>query len=155
MQELLRQLGQLFLQAIPTVVIVFLFYLFMRPVFFKPILHAMNERKRRTEGARAEAETLLAQTREKAMLRQEELKKARMAIYAEHESARQAILADRTRQLTERRTEAQQEVRAAKTRLAAQAAETRVHLEAQSPDLAAKIVDNILGGSRPAGVRPR
>jgi F0F1-type ATP synthase membrane subunit b/b' len=155
MQELLRQLGQLFLQAIPTVVIVFLFYLFMRPVFFNPILHAMNERKRLTEGAHEEAEKLLGQTREKGKVRQEELKKARMAIYAEHEAARQAILTERTRQLSERRTEAQQEVRVAKARLAAEAVETRASLEEQSPDLAAKIVDNILGGSGTdtAGVR--
>lgn len=153
MQDVLRQLGQLFLQATPTVVIVFLFYLFMRVVFFKPIVHAMDERKRLTEGARTEAETLLAQTREKGRMRQEELKKARMAIYAEHEAARQAILADRLRRLAEHRTEAQQEVREAKTRLAAQAAETRVHLEARSPELAAKIADNILGGSRADGPR--
>jgi F0F1-type ATP synthase membrane subunit b/b' len=155
MRELLRQLGQLFLQATPTVVIVFLFYLFMRPVFFKPILHAMNERKRRIEGARAEAETLLAQSREKVKLRQEELKKARSAIYAEHEAARQAILNDRSRQLVQHRTEAQEEVREAKTKLAMEAAEMRIHLEEQSPDLAAKIVDSLLSARGANRRRPQ
>jgi hypothetical protein len=39
--EILRQLGDLFLQAVPTVIIVFLFYVFMRWAFFTPIQKAM------------------------------------------------------------------------------------------------------------------
>ncbi len=54
--EVLRQLGDLFVQAIPTAIIVFLFYLFLQWAFFKPIERVMAERQARTEGARAEAE---------------------------------------------------------------------------------------------------
>ena len=54
--EVLRQLGDLFVQAIPTAIIVFLFYLFLRWAFFTPIERVMAEREARTEGARAEAE---------------------------------------------------------------------------------------------------
>ena len=53
--EILRQLGELFLQAVPTVIIVFLFYFFMRWAFFTPIQKAMDERRERIEGAREEA----------------------------------------------------------------------------------------------------
>jgi len=53
--EILRQLGDLFLQAVPTVIIVFLFYVFMRWAFFTPIQKAMAERSAKIEGARAEA----------------------------------------------------------------------------------------------------
>ena len=44
--EILHQLGELFLEAVPTVVIVFLFYFFLRWAFFAPIQKAMAERTR-------------------------------------------------------------------------------------------------------------
>ena len=53
--ELLHQLGELFLQAVPTVIIVLIFYFFMRWAFFGPVLKAMAERTTHIEGARAEA----------------------------------------------------------------------------------------------------
>ena len=55
--EIFHQLGELFLNAVPTVVIVLLFYVFMRWAFFTPILKAMAERRAHIEGARAEAES--------------------------------------------------------------------------------------------------
>ena len=61
--EILRQLGDLFLQAVPTVIIVFLFYLFMRRAFFTPIQKAMAERSAKIEGARAEAGAVEAAAR--------------------------------------------------------------------------------------------
>ena len=51
MQEIVHQLGELFLQAVPTVLIVFLFYLILRSVFFAPLLRVMAERDARTSGA--------------------------------------------------------------------------------------------------------
>src|SRR5271154_5336798 len=51
--EILRQLGDLFLQAVPTVIIVFLFYLFMRWAFFTPIQKAMAERAKNLKAQRS------------------------------------------------------------------------------------------------------
>ena len=51
--EILQQLGELFLEAVPTVITVFLFYLFMRWAFFGPIQKAMAERSAKIAGARA------------------------------------------------------------------------------------------------------
>jgi len=38
MQEIVHQLGELFLQAVPTVLILLAFYGVLRAVFFKPLL---------------------------------------------------------------------------------------------------------------------
>ena len=54
--EILNQLGDLFLAAVPTVIIVFLFYFFMRWSFFKPMERVLAERHKRAQGARVEAE---------------------------------------------------------------------------------------------------
>src|SRR5258707_7457376 len=57
MQEIVLQLGELFLQAVPTILIVLAFYLMMRALFFKPLLAVMAERDARTAGARKAAAT--------------------------------------------------------------------------------------------------
>src|SRR5712664_4109669 len=55
MQEIVHQLGELFLQAVPTVLIVLAFYVMLRALFFKPLLAVMAERDARTVGARKAA----------------------------------------------------------------------------------------------------
>ena len=63
--EIINQLGELFLAAVPTVIIVFLFYLFMSWSFFKPMQRVLAERKKRAEGARTEAEASRVAAHEK------------------------------------------------------------------------------------------
>ena len=63
--DLVRQLGQLFLAAVPTVVLVFLFYFFLRWSFFKPIEHVLAERRARIEGARRAADASRHEAQEK------------------------------------------------------------------------------------------
>ena len=48
MQEMVHQLGELFLQAVPTVLIILVFYFILRALFFKPLLKVMAERDVRT-----------------------------------------------------------------------------------------------------------
>src|SRR5208283_1096827 len=108
--EILRQLGDLFLQAVPTVIIVFVFYLFMRWAFFTPIQKAMAERSAKIEGARAEAAAVEAAAAKEQQAYNEALKKARGEIYLEQEAARQAVMDDRAKLLKAMRSRAQEEV---------------------------------------------
>ena len=142
--DILHQLGELFLQAVPTVVIVFLFYFFMRWAFFGPIEKAMTERAARIEGARADATKLEAEAKHELDTYNEELRKARAQIYSEQEQARQAVLDERGRLLRAMRSRAQEEVEAAKKRLARESAAARAELERQTPALANEIARAIL-----------
>ncbi|MGB6432292.1 MAG: ATP synthase F0 subunit B, partial [Candidatus Acidiferrales bacterium] len=63
--DVVHQLGQLFLAALPTVVMVFLFYFFLRWSFFTPIARVLAERRARIEGARHSAETIHREAQEK------------------------------------------------------------------------------------------
>jgi F-type H+-transporting ATPase subunit b len=154
--EILQKLGDLFLQAVPTVVIVFLFYLFLRWAFFAPIQKAMAERAAKIEGARAEAAKLEAEAKQELDAYNEALRKARGQIYVEQEQARQAVLDERARLLKAMRSRAQEEVEAAKKKLAADVAAARTELERQAPALAAEIARAILERRPPlrGGVRP-
>src|SRR5216684_2711846 len=95
MQEIVLQLGELLLQAVPTILIVLAFYLIMRALFFKPLLAVMAEREARTAGARKAAEAAEAAAAEKIKQYQEALKKARAKVYAEQEAARKKLLEER------------------------------------------------------------
>ena len=147
-----QQLGDLFLQAIPTVVIVFLFYLFMRWAFFGPIQKAMAERSARIEGARKEAAEVEAAAKKELDDYNEALKKARGEIYAEQEQARQAVLDERAKLLKAIRSRSQEEVDAAKKKVAMEFAASRAQLEPGSSSLGKEIAEKILAGpSSPRG----
>ena len=60
MSDLVHQLGELFLRAVPVAVIVLLFYIIMRSIFFQPLLRVMAERDARTIGAQKAAEAAQA-----------------------------------------------------------------------------------------------
>ena len=103
MQEIVHQLGELFLQAVPTVLILLVFYGVLRGLFFKPLLAVMAEREARTAGARKAAESAQAAAADKVKQYQEALKRARAQVYAEQEAARKKLLDERAAQLKEAR----------------------------------------------------
>src|SRR5712692_6085192 len=142
--EILSQLGELFLQALPTVIIVFLFYLFLRSNFFRPLERVLAERWARTEGARRAAEASQAAAQEKLRAYEEALKKARAEIYAEQEAARRAVLEERTALIRNARTRAAEEVRAAKEKISADLAAARAEIQLASETLAEEIARVIL-----------
>ena len=80
MQEIVLQLGELFLQAVPTILIVLAFYLMLRALFFKPLLAVMAERDARTAGARKAAAAAEAAAAEKVKQYQEALRQARAQV---------------------------------------------------------------------------
>ena len=149
---ILHQIGELFLEAVPTIVLVLLFYVFLRWAFFNPILKAMADRSARIEGARSEAAAVEAEAKNELDSYNDALRKARAGIYAEQEAVRQAVLDERARLLQAMRGQVQQEVAAAKKRIAAETAAARAQIEAQTPQLAAEIAKAILaaptGGAR-------
>src|SRR2546426_12649954 len=116
MQAIVHQLGELFLQAVPTVLIILLFYFILRALFFKPLLAVMAERDARTPGAQKAAEAAQAAAAEKVKQYQEALKQARGQGYAEQGAARKKPLEERAAQLKEARAKAAGGVSAAKER---------------------------------------
>ena len=142
--EIVHQLGELFLQAVPTVLIVLLFYLVLRGLFFKPLLRVMAEREARTAGARKAAEVAQAAAAEKVKQYQEALRRARGQVYAEQEAARKKLLDDRAAQLKDARGKAAIEVASAKERMTQDLGEARRDIEASVAQLAAEIARRVL-----------
>src|SRR5712691_5230927 len=149
MQAIVHQLGELFLQAVPTVLIILLFYFILRALFFKPLLAVTAERDSRTAGAQKAAEAAQAAAAEKVKQYREALKQARGQVYAEQEAARKKLLDQRAAQLKEARAKAAAEVSAAKERIAGELAVARREVEATVSQLSAEIARRILQTPRP------
>jgi F-type H+-transporting ATPase subunit b len=148
--EIVIQLGALFLAAVPTVIIVFLFYLFLRWSFFKPMERVLSERRKRAEGARVEAEASRAAAQEKQRFYTEKVRKARAEIFVEQENQRRRTLDERQVTINTARIAAQTALQEAKKGIAADVKAARVELERSSGDLANDIAEAILAGS-PSG----
>ena len=148
--EIVNQLGGLFLAAVPTVIIVFLFYLFLRWSFFKPMERVLSERHKRAEGARIEAETSRVAAHEKQRVYTETVKKARTEVFAEQESQRRRVLDERQVTINTARATAQAALQEAKKGIAEDVKAARAELERSKDTLANDIAEAILAGS-PSG----
>ncbi len=155
--EIVNQLGELFLAAVPTVIIVFLFYLFMRWSFFKPMERVLSERHKRAEGARVEAEASRAAATEKQRVYSDTVKRARGEVFAEQEVQRRRTLEDRQATINAARTTAQSALQEAKKEIAAEVQAAQAQLEQSKDNLANEIAEAILtggpGGSQGKGAR--
>jgi len=153
--EILNQLGDLFLAAVPTVIIVFLFYFFLRWSFFIPIARVLEERHERAEGAQADAETTLATSREKQRFYNDSLKKARAELFAEQEAERRRTLDERQAKINQARAAAQAALQEAKKGIEAEVKSARAELEQSSGSLAGEIADAVLAGAAPGPANPQ
>ncbi len=139
-----HQLGELFLGAAPTVLIILVFYFILRTLFFQPLLNIMAERDARTVGAQKAAEAAQAAAAEKVKQYQEALKQARGKVYVEQEAERKKLLDERAAQLKDARNEAATEVGGAKERVAGELAAARRDVESSVALLSAEIARRIL-----------
>lgn len=151
--QILEQLGQLVLGALPTFFIVLVFFLVMRSAFFRPIERILAERSARIEGARKEAEAAQAAANERVKAYQDVLKKARAEVYSEQETARRGVLEERVKLVREARAQANETIGGEKERIARETVEARRQLEREAEDLGGVIARAVLGRSSPPSAR--
>jgi len=144
--EIVNQLGELFLAAVPTVIIVFLFYFFMRWSFFRPMERVLSERHKRAEGAKVEAEASRVAAHDKQRIYTDTVKKARSEVFAEQEIQRRRTLEERQATINTARANAQTALQEAKKGIAADVKAARVELEQSKDNLANDIAEAVLAG---------
>ncbi len=144
MPNLVHQLGELFLGAVPVALIVLVLYFILRSLFFQPLLKVMAERDARTLGAQKSAEAAQAAAAEKIRQYEEALKQARAKVYAEQEAARKKLMEERAAFLKDARTKAAAEVTAAKEGVEKEYAVAKKELEATTAQLSVEIARRVL-----------
>jgi len=144
MEQLIRQIETIVLGAVPTAIIVFVFYLFMRWCLWRPLTRVLAEREQAIVGTRQAAEQLLAEAEAKTQQYERALGQARAEIYRQRELARRQALEERGRILREARARANQMIREAKTALLQDVEQAKKDLEQESARLADEIARLLL-----------
>jgi len=149
MTDLVHQIGELFLRAVPVALIVLIFYFLLRSIFFKPLLDVMAEREARTRGAQKSAEAAQAGAADKVKQYEEALRQAKARVYLEQEAERKKLLDERAAFLKETRNKASAEVNKAKQGVAGELEAAKKEIEESAAQLAVEIVRRVL--ELPAG----
>lgn len=155
MDDIVRQLGELFLGAIPTIVLFLLLYAAYTLLVHKPMERILEERRRRTVGAMEDAKAAIARADAKAAEHEQRLREAKIAIYKAQEVRRQKVLEARTEALAQARKAAEARVGEARSALERDVVDAQAQLRTQGELLAAEVVRTILKPAEmAAGGRP-
>ena len=146
MEETLRQLGRILLQAIPTFLLIILLHFYLKFIFFSPLKKVLRLRYEATEGARKLAEASLAKASEKAAEYEAALRAARSETYKELEQLRRQLQDERAAGVRDARARAEAAAAQAKAALGAEVAALKQNLDAESEVLADRIANKILRG---------
>jgi F-type H+-transporting ATPase subunit b len=148
MDETLRQLGELLLGSVPTVILLALLYALYSAIVHKPLQAVLAERRSKTEGAVEKARADIAAAEARTAEYEQKLREARAVVFRAQEARRQAVLQARTNALNEARSKAQALVAAAKKDIESDRAAAEKGLPADATALAQEIVRRVL---QPAG----
>jgi F-type H+-transporting ATPase subunit b len=152
MGVIFSQLGHLFLQAIPTVILVFLLFVILDRIFFRPLIAVMKQREELTVGARARAREQTAAVETKTREYEEAFQAARQEVYRQRELDRRTSVEQRDAALRKAREQAEVLIRDARAELAAEVARAKTELDAACPPLAEEISQSLVGpDSDPGG----
>jgi F-type H+-transporting ATPase subunit b len=142
--QLLRQLGELALGSMPTMVIFLIVVLSYRFVLYGPLMRMLAERRERTLGAIERAHAAIAAADAKSQEYEAKLRAARAEIFHQRELRLQQWNAKRDSALDSARHAAQERIRIAREAIEAQAAGARKEIEASADQLANEILRVIL-----------
>ena len=146
------QLGQLFLNAIPTALLFILVVLAYQFLVQGPLGRVLAERRARTEGAMEAARQAISRAEERAREYEAKLRQARTEVYKAREQRVKQWNAERDAALEAARKAAGNRVNEARAQLDAEAARARQAIQASAGELASRVVRAILpaaaGGTR-------
>lgn len=148
MDETLKQIGELLLGAVPTVILFGVLYVCYRVLLHKPLEAVLEERHRRTQGAIEKAQADIASADARTAEYEQRVRDVRVAIYQAQESRRRKFQEAAAAALAEARAKADALVRQTRGDLEKDVTAARAGLESESEKLAAAVIQSIL---KPAG----
>jgi F-type H+-transporting ATPase subunit b len=154
MDETLRQLGEIALSSIPTIIIFMIVYACYRMIVHKPLAKVLQERYERTEGAVQRARADIAAAEAKTSEYEQRLREARMTIFKSQETRRQAALAARAEAVRRAREQAAAQVSEARAKIAAEAEGAKAQLLPEIDRLASQVMQSVLKPVTASAGRP-
>ena len=148
MDQTLRQLGELLLGAVPTVIMLAVLYALYTFIVHQPLQKVLAERRSKTEGAVEKSKADIAAADARTSEYEQKLREARATVFRAQEAKRQAAIQARANAVSEARTKAQAQVQAAKADIENDRAAAEKGLQGEAASLAQEIVRRVL---QPAG----
>ena len=148
MDQILNQLGGLFIGSVPTIVFFLLLVVAYGFLVRRPLDAVLTERRKRTSGAVEQANAAIGQAEAETAIFEEKLRAARTEIFNARAARVKQWAAERDQALEQARTETQAKISAARLTLEQSASAGRHQIESMSGALSAQVLKAIL----PAGV---
>jgi F-type H+-transporting ATPase subunit b len=154
MEQTLKQLGDLLLGAIPTMVLLLSLYGLYHAILHKPLEAVLAERRKRTQGAVEKARADIGLAAMRASEYETRLRDARLAIFKSLDQRRKQALEARAAAVAQARERAQQLIAQAKAEIEADRAAAQATLAADSERIATQIIGTLLQtvGAGPAAI---
>jgi F-type H+-transporting ATPase subunit b len=156
MDETLRQIGELLLGSIPTVIFFLLLYALYTVLVHKPLVRVLSERHARTQGAIEKARSNVASAEARTAEYERRLRDARVALFKAQEARRARASQARAEAVAEARKKAQVQIGQARVAIESDKKAAMGSLEQEAQRLASEIIRTVLEPaltSVPAGGR--
>jgi F-type H+-transporting ATPase subunit b len=144
MDETLRQVGELLLGSIPTIIFMVSLWGIYTVLVHKPLVRVLAERRSKTEGAIEKARADIAAAEARTADYEQRLREARMAIFKSQEARRQQAMQARAAAAAAARGKAHAQVEQARAALEQDKLAAQAGLQAESARLAAEIIRTVL-----------
>jgi F-type H+-transporting ATPase subunit b len=144
MEQTLRQLGELLLGSVPTVILLWTVYIVYVFVVHRPLTAVLAEREKRTQGAMEKARADIAAAEARTADYEQRLREARQKVFKSLESRRQQAAEVRNAAVNQARARAQEQVKQARASLDQDKQEAMSKLQLEAGRLATEIVRSVL-----------
>ena len=144
MEQTLRQLGELLLGSVPTVILLALLYLLYNFLVYRPLSAVLKERRNRTEGAMEKARADIAAAEARTAEYEQRLREARQKVFKSQDARRQQANQARTEAVNQARVRTQDQVKQARTGIEQDKKDAMSKLEGEAGRLASEIVRMVL-----------
>jgi F-type H+-transporting ATPase subunit b len=144
MDEVLRQLGELLLGSIPTIIFFLLLYGLYTVLVERPLVRVLSERHARTQGAVEKARADVAAAEVRTAEYERKLRAARLALFKAQEARRERATQARADAVREARKQAQAQIDEAQVAIQNEKQAAMGSLEGEAQKLASEIIRTVL-----------
>ncbi|HWF03969.1 MAG TPA: ATP synthase F0 subunit B [Candidatus Angelobacter sp.] len=144
MDAILRQIGELLISSIPTIISLLIVWTSYRFIVHGRLQQVLEQRHALTQGAVQRAQEEIARAEARTAEYEQKVREARAEIYKTQQANRQRIMDTRNAALAEARKQAGDKVKEARASVAATVASSKTALREQADALADKIIESVL-----------
>jgi F-type H+-transporting ATPase subunit b len=153
MDAILRQIGELLISSIPTILALLIVWAGYSLIVHGKLEQVLEQRRALTQGAIERAQKEIAAAEQRTLEYEQRVREARSQIFRAQQANRQRIMEERNAALAEARKQAGETAKRARAVLEKDMADAKITLEQQAHVLADRVIETVLKPAVAAGGR--